>query len=75
MKGEKFFEDWKGDWKERTEDFHTDQAELFRHIRDRNNLEIRLERRIEKIMNEIESSRTHKGKRTRLGRKPNNRNS
>ena len=39
------FEEWKGDWKERKEEFHTNQAELFRQIRDRKNLEIRLERR------------------------------
>lgn len=30
---------------ERKEEFHTNQAELLRHSRDRNNLEIRLERR------------------------------
>ena len=40
MKKEEFFEEWKGDWKERKEEFHTNQAELFRHIRDRKNLEI-----------------------------------
>jgi len=34
MKKEEFFEEWKGDWKERQEEFHTNQAELFRHIRD-----------------------------------------
>ena len=72
MKKEEFFEEWKGDWKERKEEFHTNQAELFRHIRDRKNLEILLERRMEKIMNKPEPSRTHQGKRTRVGRKPNN---
>ena len=56
MKKEEFFEEWKGDWKERQEEFHTNQAELFRHIRDRKNLEIRLERRIEKIMKELSRS-------------------
>jgi hypothetical protein len=35
MKEEDFFEDWKGDWEERKEEFHTNQAELFRRIRDR----------------------------------------
>ena len=49
MKKEEFFGEWKGDWNERKEEFHTNQAELFRHIRDRKNLEIRLERRMEKI--------------------------
>jgi hypothetical protein len=38
--------EWKGDWKE---EFHTNQAELFRHIRDRKNLEILLDRKLEKI--------------------------
>jgi hypothetical protein len=56
MKKEEFFEEWKGDWKERKEEFHTNQAELFRHIRARKNLEIRLERRIEKIMKELSRS-------------------
>ncbi len=56
MKEEDFFEEWKRDWKDRTEDFHTNQAELFRHIRDRKNLEIRLERRMEKIMKELSRS-------------------
>ena len=40
MKEEEFFEDWKGDWEGRKEEFHTNQAELFRRIRDRKNLEI-----------------------------------
>ena len=53
MKKEEFFEEWKEDWEERKEEFHTNQAELFRQIRDRKNLEIRLERRIEKIMKEM----------------------
>ncbi len=53
MKKEEFFDEWKGDWEERKEEFHTNQAELFRHIRDRKNLEIRLERRMEKIMKEL----------------------
>ena len=56
MKKEDFFEEWKGDWKEKKEEFHTNQAELFRHIRDRKNLEIRLERRMEKIMKELSRS-------------------
>ncbi len=56
MEEEDFFEDWKGDWKEKKEDFHTNQAELFRHIRDRKNLEIRLERRMEKVMKELSRS-------------------
>ena len=34
-----FFEDWKKDWKARKEKFDTNQAELFRKIRDRRNLE------------------------------------
>nr|QNO50901.1 hypothetical protein LELLBOIK_00016 [Methanosarcinales archaeon ANME-1 ERB6] len=41
MKREDFFEEWKEDWEERKEEFHTNQAELFRHIRDRKNLEIK----------------------------------
>ena len=56
MEKEDFFEEWKGDWKEKKENFHTNQAELFRHIRDRKNLEIRLERRMEKIMKELSRS-------------------
>ena len=35
MKKEEFFGEWKGDWNERKEEFHTNQAELFRHIRDK----------------------------------------
>ncbi|NQE06375.1 hypothetical protein C5S32_10950 [ANME-1 cluster archaeon GoMg1] len=42
MKREDFFDEWKGDWKGRKEEFHTNQAELFRHVRDRKNLEIRV---------------------------------
>ncbi|MCK4736581.1 MAG: hypothetical protein KAT65_29275 [Methanophagales archaeon] len=57
MKKEDFFEEWKGDWKERKVKFQTNQAELFRHIRDK-----------------PESSRIHQGKRTRVARKPNKRN-
>jgi hypothetical protein len=56
MKEEEFFEDWKGDWEGRKEEFHTNQAELFRRIRDRKNLEIRLERRMERIMKELSRS-------------------
>ena len=56
MKREDFFEEWKEDWEGRKEEFHTNQAELFRHIRDRKNLEIRLERRMEKIMKELSRS-------------------
>jgi hypothetical protein len=35
MKKEEFFEEWKGGWKEKKEEFHTNQAELFGHIRDK----------------------------------------
>ncbi|KXB06184.1 hypothetical protein AKJ51_04085 [candidate division MSBL1 archaeon SCGC-AAA382A20] len=48
-----FFEDWKKDWKERKEKFDTNQAELFRKIRDRRNLEKRLEKRMEKAVKEM----------------------
>ena len=40
MEKEEFFEGWKEDWEERKEEFHTNQAELFRQIRDRKNLEL-----------------------------------
>lgn len=51
-----FFEKWKKDWKDRKEEFHTNQFELFKGIRSRENLEIRLERRMEKIMKELSRS-------------------
>ena len=47
MKKEEFFDEWKGDWKERKEEFHTNQAELFRHIMDRKNLEIKSSLRLQ----------------------------
>jgi hypothetical protein len=53
MRKKEFFEKWKGDWSGRKGEFNTDQAELFRYIRDRENLEIRLERRMERIMKEL----------------------
>ena len=56
MEKKEFFERWKKDWENRKEEFHTDQAELFRGIRSRKNLEIRLERRMEKIMKELSRS-------------------
>ncbi len=48
-----FFEGWKKDWEERKEELDTDQAELFRKIRDRKNLEKRLERRMKKVIKEM----------------------
>ncbi len=56
MEKKEFFEEWKEDWEKRKEEFHTNQAELFRHIRDRKNLEIRLERRMERVMKELSRS-------------------
>ena len=56
MEKKEFFEKWKKDWEVRKGEFHTDQTELFRGIRDRKNLEIRLERRIEKIVKELSRS-------------------
>lgn len=47
---------WKEDWEDRKEEFSTRQAEMFREIRDRQNLEIRLERRMEKVMKELSRS-------------------
>lgn len=44
MNKEDFFENWKKDWKDRKEDFDTDQAKVFRKIKDRKNLEKRLEK-------------------------------
>lgn len=56
MKKKEFFARWKEDWENRKEDFSSRQAELFREIRDRQNLEIRLERRMEKVMKELSRS-------------------
>lgn len=53
MNKEESFEEWKKDWKERKEEFNSDQAELFRKIRDRKNLEKRLERRMEKVVKKM----------------------
>jgi len=52
-KKEKFFEKWKRDWEKNKEKYATDQAKLFRMIRDRENLQIRLERRLNKILKEL----------------------
>lgn len=56
MEKKEFFEKWKKDWEGRKGEFHIDQAELFRGIRDRKNLEMRLERRMEKIVKELSRS-------------------
>jgi len=42
MKKEEFSDEWKGDWEERKGEYSTNQAGLFRQIRDRKNLEILL---------------------------------
>jgi hypothetical protein len=52
-KKEKFFEKWVKDWEKNKEKYATDQAELFRMIRDRENLQIRLERRLNKVLKEL----------------------
>jgi len=56
MKKEKFFEDWKEDWGTRREEFAVNQAYILRDIRDRKNLEMRLERRMEGIMKKLSKS-------------------
>ena len=56
MKKEKFFEEWKEDWRTRKGEFAVNQADLFRDTRDRKNLEIRLERRMEGIMKKMSKS-------------------
>jgi len=53
MKKEKFFEEWKEDWRTRREEFAVNQAYIFRDIRDRKNLEMRLERRMSSILLQV----------------------
>lgn len=47
------FEDWKDDWRENQEEFESGQFELFNRIRDRRNLEKKIERAVEESVKDL----------------------
>jgi broad specificity phosphatase PhoE len=49
----KDFEKWKEDWEENWEEFESGQSELFRNIRDKHNLEKKIERAVEESVKDL----------------------
>ncbi|MFB6180360.1 MAG: hypothetical protein ABEJ93_00625 [Candidatus Nanohalobium sp.] len=47
------FEEWKEDWQENKEEFESGQAELFKRIRDRRDLEKKIERAVEESVKDL----------------------
>ncbi|MFB6158048.1 MAG: hypothetical protein ABEJ95_00120 [Candidatus Nanohalobium sp.] len=47
------FEEWKEDWEENKEEFESGQAELFKRIRDRRDLEKKIERAVEESVKDL----------------------
>jgi len=47
------FETWKNNWEENRDEYEPGQAELFKKIRDRRNLEKRIERAVEDSVKDL----------------------
>jgi hypothetical protein len=47
------FEGWKDDWRDNQEEFESGQFELFKRIRDRRNLERRIEKAVEESVKDL----------------------
>lgn len=47
------FEEWKDDWKDNQEEFESGQFELFKRIRDRRNLERKIEKAVEESVKDL----------------------
>lgn len=47
------FEGWKDDWEENQEEFESGQFELFKRIRDRRNLERKIEKAVEESVKDL----------------------
>lgn len=47
------FEGWKDDWRENQEEFESGQFELFKRIRDRRNLEKKIEKAVEESVKDL----------------------